>query len=215
MSKKTLSKFHPNMSYKMWTNKLEMWQKVTTLPKSEQAILVLLEALDGNIKAEKAVENITVHDINNYNGINFLIEKLNYIFKSEKIDDAYVAYSKFIKFDKPEDLPMNEFLLESEHLYNKMKEHDMVLPNALTFKLLGSANLSEDDRKPALTLANDLKFESMKSALKRLFITPSSAPSPLVKKEEILFKSSKFNSRPDKNSTKQSNVNKLNPLDKN
>ena len=40
------------MSYKTWTNKLEMWQKVTTLPKSEQAILVLLEALDGNIKAE-------------------------------------------------------------------------------------------------------------------------------------------------------------------
>ena len=59
MSKKTPSKFHPNMSYKTWTNKLEMWQKVTTLPKSEQAILVLLEALDGNIKAEKAVENIT------------------------------------------------------------------------------------------------------------------------------------------------------------
>ena len=97
-----------------------------------------------------------------------------------------------------------------------MKEHDMVLPNVLTFKLLDSANLREDDRKLALILANDLKFESMKLALKRIFITPSSAPSPLVKKEEILFnKSSKFKSRPNKNSTKQSNVNKLNPLDKN
>ena len=27
---------------------------------------------------------------------------LNYIFKSEQTDDAYLAYSKFIKFDKPE-----------------------------------------------------------------------------------------------------------------
>ena len=107
MSKKTPSKFHPNMSCKTWTNKLEMWQKVTTLPKAEQALIVLLEVLDGNIKAEKAVENITVHDINNSNGINFLNEKLNHIFKSEKIDDAYVAYSKYIKCDKPEDLPMN------------------------------------------------------------------------------------------------------------
>ena len=38
---------------------------------------------------------------------------------------------------------MNEFMLESEHFYKKMKEHDMVLPNnVLTFKLLDSANLS-------------------------------------------------------------------------
>ena len=54
----------------------------------------------------------------------------------------------------------------------------------------------------------------MKSALKRIFTTPSSAPSSLVKKEEIFHsKSSKFKRRPNKNSTKQSNVNKLNPLD--
>ena len=134
MSKKTPPKFHPNMSYKTWTNKLEMWQKVTTLPKSEQAITVLLEAFDGNIKAEMVVENITAHDINNDNGINVLIEKLNYVFKGEKIDDAYLAYSKFIKI---QDLSMNELMLEFEHLYNKMKENDMVLlNNVLTFKLL-------------------------------------------------------------------------------
>ena len=69
-------------------------------------------------------------------------------------------FIKFIKFDKPEDLSMNEFISDFEHLYNKMKEHAMVLPNVLTFKLLlDSANLSEDDRKLAPTLATDLKFE--------------------------------------------------------
>ena len=70
-------------------------------------------------------------------------------------------FIKFIKFDKPEDLSMNEFTSDFEHLYKKMKEHAMVLPNnVLTFKLLlGSANLSEDDRELAPTLATDLKFE--------------------------------------------------------
>ena len=109
MSKKTPLKFHPNMSYKTWTNMsyktwpntFEMWQKVTTLSKSEQATIVLLEALDGNIKAEKAVENINAHNINNDNGMNYLIEKLNYVFKSKKNDDVYLDYSKFIKFNKP------------------------------------------------------------------------------------------------------------------
>ena len=79
---------------------------------------------------------------------------MTYIFKKEKTDDAYLAYSKFIKINKPEDLSMNEFILEFEHLYNKMKEHDMVLPNnELTFKMLNSVNLSDDDRKLAITLA--------------------------------------------------------------
>ena len=124
MSKKTPPKFHSNIFYKTWTNKHEMWQKVTTLSKSQQAIIALLEALDGNVKAEKAVKNVTAHDTNNDNGVNFLNKKLNSVFKSEKIDNAYLAYSKFIKSDKPEDLSMNEFILEFENLYNKMKEHD-------------------------------------------------------------------------------------------
>ena len=61
-----------------------------------------------------------------------------------------MTYSKFINFDKAEDLSMNKLILEFEHFQNKMKEHDMVLSNnVLTFKLLDSANLSEDDRKLA------------------------------------------------------------------
>ena len=55
--------------------------------------------------------------------------------KVKKNDDAYLAYSKFIKFDKPGDLSMNKFILEFEHLCTKMKEHDMVLRNnVLTFQ---------------------------------------------------------------------------------
>lgn len=68
MSKKTPPKFHSNMSYKTWTNKLEMCKIWTRLPKSEQATIVLL---DENVQAEKAVENITANDISNDNGMNF------------------------------------------------------------------------------------------------------------------------------------------------
>ena len=35
MPKKTLPKFHSNMSYKKWANKLQMWQKVTKLREPE------------------------------------------------------------------------------------------------------------------------------------------------------------------------------------
>ena len=44
-----------------------------------------------------------------------------------------------------------------------------LLDNAQAFKLLDGANLSEDDCKLVLALANDIKLQTMQSALKRLF----------------------------------------------
>ena len=55
MSKKSPPKFKDGVSYVSWKNKIEMWALVTSIPKKEQAIVVLLEALDENVKAEKAV----------------------------------------------------------------------------------------------------------------------------------------------------------------
>ena len=106
MSKKTPPKFHSNMSYKTWTNKLEMWQKVTTLLKPEHGIVVLLEALDGNVKAEKAVENITAHDIffkksgkfksrpNKNSTKQSNVNKSNPLYKNEKISRCIICDSK-------------------------------------------------------------------------------------------------------------------------
>ena len=47
------------MSHKSWKSKIHMWQLVTSIDEKEQAIVVLLESLDGNTKAEKAVSEFT------------------------------------------------------------------------------------------------------------------------------------------------------------
>ena len=52
-------RFRNDVPYKVWKNKLSMWTLVTAVPKREQAIIVLLESLDGNHKAEKAVADLT------------------------------------------------------------------------------------------------------------------------------------------------------------
>ena len=65
MSKKTPPKSQEGMMYKTWKNKTDMWK----MPKEQQAIIVLLEALAGNAKAEKAVSELTATDINNENGL--------------------------------------------------------------------------------------------------------------------------------------------------
>ena len=74
-----------------------------------------------------------------------------------------------------------------------MTDFDMKLPDPiLTFKILDSTNLLDDDRKLALALGNDVKFENMKSALNHLFSKTKSlhnaqADRQLRIKEEAYF----------------------------
>ena len=67
----------------------------------------------------------------------------------------------------------------------------MKLPDTvLAFKLLDGAGLSEQQRQMALTVASDLKFETMRSALKRIFYNETSADSTVemqIEKEEDAF----------------------------
>ena len=70
-----------------------MWKIVTPIPKEQQAIIVSLELLEGNAKAEKAVAELKAIDVNNKNGTKLLIEKSDKIFESDKIDEAYLVYS--------------------------------------------------------------------------------------------------------------------------
>ena len=50
--KKTPPKFNEKMSYPAWGNKIKMWEIVTSVDKKERAIVVLLDTLEGNVKAE-------------------------------------------------------------------------------------------------------------------------------------------------------------------
>ena len=127
-------------------------------------------ALDENIKADNAVSELTVSNLNVDTGLKLLLDKLDLTFKAEKVDYAYSANSNFNVFVKKEGLSMNDYILEFEHLYCKIAEHHMKLPDTiLAFKLLDGAGLNEAQRQLALTLGNNLTLSSMKSALKRIF----------------------------------------------
>ena len=76
--KKTLPKFASEIPHETWKNKVQMWQiVVTSVEKNQQAIIVFLESLEGNLKAEKAVSDLTETDLNIDKGMNLLFEKLD------------------------------------------------------------------------------------------------------------------------------------------
>ena len=106
-------------------------------------IVVLLDSLDGNAKAEKAVSELTVAELNVENGLNLLLKKLDKVFQDDNIDEVSNVYSSFTNLSKREDMSINEYIIEFEHLNNKMIPRQMKLPNkVLTFKLLDGANIT-------------------------------------------------------------------------
>ena len=78
-----------SIPYRSWKNKLQMWTLVCGVDKKEQGIIVLLQSLSNNKKAEKAVSNLTSVELYTENGLNLLLEKLDTAFQSEDVESAY------------------------------------------------------------------------------------------------------------------------------
>ena len=72
-----------------------------------------------------------------------------------------------------------------------MTQYDVKLPGTeLTFKMPDGSNISEDEGKLALTLGNNLQFETMESALKCVFTKSSlynESPQDFFVKQEGSF----------------------------
>ena len=155
------------MSYETWKNEVAVWQLVTELPDEKQALAVSL-TLSGN--ARETAMNITAADMAKKDGMQTILRKLDEVFLKDDKDKAYEAYRDFDSFKRPEDTTMNDYIIEFDRRYNISKKYDMTLPEAvLTFKILDNAGLTSKERQLALTASPDLKYASMKSALKRIF----------------------------------------------
>ena len=128
--KKTLPKFTTETPYKTWKNKVQIWQIVTSVEKNQQAINIFLESPEGNPKTANAVPDLTATDLNTDQGMNFF-EKLDKVFQSETTDESYGMYPAFISFKRTYRMNMSDFILEYKHLYQKMIQYDIKLPDAI------------------------------------------------------------------------------------
>ena len=129
----------------------------------------------------------------------------------------HIVRIQHLYISKEHQLNMSDYILEYEHLYQKMIHYDMKLPGAiLTFKLLDGAQVKDDERKLTLTMSSNLNFDGMKSALKRLFASHPIRQNhdSIQSKQEETFYSKKYNQFDKKNkvhSSYQKPNNKLNP----
>ncbi|XP_061906336.1 uncharacterized protein LOC133659674 [Entelurus aequoreus] len=160
-------KFDETRPYECWKNEVNIWARVTELDKKKQALAVAL-GLEG--RAKDIAMEIPADDLDKDTGMATLLAKLDGVFQQEEKDRAYEAYYQFDRLMKDSSVSMADYIIDFEQRYNRIKKYDMALPDAvLAFKLLDTACLDEKNRQLALTACPDLKFASMKSALKRIF----------------------------------------------
>lgn len=160
--------FREDMSYESWKNEVEMWQFVTDLDPKKQAFAIAL-SLTG--QAKEAALQFKASDLNSVDGLKKLLESLDLVFKKDVVDSQYECYKNFENFRQSDEMKMTDYITDFEQRYNKLKnKHAMEYPDpVLAFKLLDNTKLSTKDRQLALTACADIKFASMKCALRRIF----------------------------------------------
>ena len=153
--------------YTTWKNELEIWKRVTDVAKRKQGLLVVM-ALTG--RARQIGLQLKADELDRDNGLDVLVKKLDECYKRDDTDYAYEAYSTFEKFTRVEGMSISAYILEFEKLNDRAKNYNMVLPDAvLAYKLLENASFDEKERQMVLSACTELKYEKVKSSMRRIF----------------------------------------------
>ena len=96
-----------------------------------------------------------------------LITYMDKLFKKDEISEVYERYTVFDRYEKVKDIKMDDFILEFEKHYNRIKQKEMGLPQAvLAFKLLDASKITHRDRQLVLTAVNYMEKETLFDQLK-------------------------------------------------
>ena len=198
-------------SYESWLKEVAIWQAFTSLEDTKQGPAIFL-SLEG--RAREAVLELEVKDISNKNGVKTILDKLNTLYLKDKTQSAYEAYDKFENFRRPSEMSIDDYINQFERLKSKTESYGTSLStDVLAYRLLKSANLSQQHEQLAKATISKLEYDIMKTQLKKIFGDVNGANnlgSSCEVKTEPAFHCSSSNSAPNdsfygKNFKKNSN----------
>lgn len=160
--------------YERYIEEVKAWELVTDLHKDKKglALALSLPEHDPSGIRDKVFNEVKLENIKGENGVKTLITFMDKLFKKDDLSDTYEKYTLFNRYQRTAGIKMEDFVIEFEKLYNKSKNKDMELPQAvLMFKLLDASNLSHGERMIVLTGVDydkkDTLFTQMKASLKK------------------------------------------------
>ena len=113
---------------------------------------------------------LTKEEISGADCVTKVIGKLDELWKEDDKKQAINAYESFEQFRRPTEMGITEFLNAFERLINKLKKHNMTLPEGvLAYRVLKSANLTTEQEQLARATVTDITYKAMCDKLKSIF----------------------------------------------
>ena len=122
------------------------------------------------VEALDAVLEIDESDISKENGVDFIIERLNRLFKKDSTVIKYQTLKAFMTFRRPSNMSIQPYLNEFDKRLFKTESYGTVISDdILAYRLLKSANLSSYHEELVKATIPDFQYDIMKDQLKKTF----------------------------------------------
>ena len=94
---------------------------------------------------------------------------LNELYDKDKSQSAFAAYDDFTNFRRSKNASIQDYIVEFNLKYNKIKTYDMTLPDAvIAYYLLKCANLTEEQTNLCKATCTDLTYKSMRTQIEKV-----------------------------------------------
>lgn len=160
--------------YQRYKEELKAWCIITDVaePKQGVAIALSLPEDDPSGIRDKVFNEVTLENLNKDDGVDTLIKYFDSQFQKDALCKVYERFTILDPFEIEPKQKMEDFVLEFEKLYNRIKQKEMALPDPVFgFKILDAAKLNHHDRQLVLTGVDyskkDSIFTQMKASLKK------------------------------------------------
>ena len=155
------------LSYEDWKIDVNIWSDITDLPKEKQGGMVYLSLVG---KAQATVRgNVSQAEMRTADGLELILKSLDALYLEDAARSAFTAYEHFTEFRRSPDMSIDNFLVEFNIRYSKVKSLKMVLPDeVIPYYLLKCANLTKEQSNICKATCDTLNFEQMRKKIERV-----------------------------------------------
>ena len=169
-----------DLLYEDWKKELTIWCGFTDLDKKKQGPALFL-TLKGKAR-ESVLAEIKPELLQSDNGVKVITEALDKLYAQNKSESAFAAFDNFIKFKRPNNMQIKDYVIEFNLRLSKINSHDMKLPDGvLAYYLLECANLTTEQTSLCRATCQNLTYADMKAQIERVSV--ASTPAEQLKVE--------------------------------
>lgn len=156
-----------DLPYIEWKQELEIWSDFTDLSAGRQGGALFL-TLTG--KARQAVlAGVSRLQLKSDNGVKEITDCLDELYLKDKSQSGFTAYEDFTNYRRPSHISIQDYLVEFNLKYSRLKTFDMKLPEGiLAYYVLKCANLTEEQSNICRATCSSLTYKDMRSQIEKV-----------------------------------------------